>query len=179
MNIVEAVDFLDQMDILKHLADLFMQIGARTSVEPLSQSDDELTSSQLLALRYILLHPECALSALADGLGISNPAATKVMDRLERKRLVVRVQGVDRRQVKAVLTPKGKEVAQAHLQLQMNSYASLFKSMSTPDLDALQAGLEAMVSAAVRQWPDWEQLCLRCGTGCAKQDCPLHRYRSA
>lgn len=179
METEEAVDVMDQMDILKHLADLFMQIGARTTVEPLLQSDDELTSSQLLALRYILLHPDCALSALAGGLGISNPAATKVMDRLERKGLVVRVQGVDRRQVKAVLTQRGKEVAEAHLQLQANSYSSLFRSMSPSEVDSLQAGLEAVVSAAVRQWPDWEQLCLRCGTGCAKGDCPLHRYRSA
>ena len=170
---------MDQIDILKHLADLFMQIGARTTAESLATADDDLTTSQLLALRHILLHPDCALSALANGLGISNPAATKVMDRLERKGLVVRVQGSDRRQVKAVLTPRGEDVAKANLQLQMESYASLFNSMPQVDREMLQQGLEALVAIAVRQWPDWEQLCLRCGIGCAKDDCPLHRYRSS
>ncbi|KAF0196593.1 MAG: hypothetical protein FD169_846 [Bacillota bacterium] len=170
---------LEQIDILKHLADLFMQIGARTTVEPLASFDDDLTTSQLLALRHILLHPDCALSALANGLDISNPAATKVMDRLERKGLVVRVQGSDRRQVKAVLTPRGKNVAKANLQLQIEAYASLFNSMPQPDRQMLQQGLEALVAAAVQQWPNWEQLCLRCGVGCAKDECPLHRYRSA
>jgi len=156
-----------------------MQVGARTTVEPLAACDDDLTASQLLALRYILLHPDCALSSLAGGLGISNPAATKVMDRLERKGLVMRVQGTDRRQVKAVLTPHGKVVAEAHLQLQMNAYATLFNNMPKEHRDMLQASLEAVVAAAVQQWPDWEQLCLRCGTGCAQEGCPLHRYRSA
>ena len=156
-----------------------MQIGARTTAESLATSDDDLTPSQLLALRHILLHPDCALSALANGLGISNPAATKVMDRLERKGLVVRVQGSDRRQVKAVLTPRGREVAQANLQLQIEAYASLFNSMPKPDREMLQGGLEALVAVAVRQWPDWQQLCLHCGVGCTKDECALHRYRTA
>lgn len=156
-----------------------MQIGLRTTMEPLAHSDDDLTSSQLLALRYILLHPDCPLSALAEGLGISNPAATKVMDRLERKGLVIRVQGTDRRQVKAVLTPHGTDAAQANLRLQLEAYANLFGCMSEAHRRALQQGLEAVVAAAVTHWPDWEQLCLRCGTGCSKDDCPLHRYRKA
>ena len=169
---------MDQVGILKHLTDLFMQIGARTTSEALTLSEEELTASQLLALRYILLHPKCTLSALAQGLAISNPAATKVMDRLEKKALVVRTQGNDRRQIQAILTEKGKEVVENHLQLQLEAYANLIFSLNESERDALQQGLEVIVLAAVRAFPDWEQFCLHCGTGCAENECPLHRYRS-
>jgi DNA-binding MarR family transcriptional regulator len=170
---------MDQIVVLKHLTDLFMQIGARTTGESLASSEEELTASQLLALRYILLHPDCALSSLAQGLAVSNPAATKVMDRLEKKGLVARVQGSDRRQIKAVLTDKGREVAQDHLQLQVEAYANLIHTLNEEERDNLQKGLEAVIRAAVRAFPDWEQFCLRCGTGCAKDDCLLHCYRTA
>ena len=169
---------MDQIVVLKHLTDLFIQIGARTTTESLALSDEELTSSQLLALRYILLHPDCALSSLAEGLAISNPAATKVMDRLEKKALVNRVQGTDRRQIKAVLTEKGVRVAENHLLLQMEAYASLMRLLSNDERDTLQKGLEAVIRASVKAYPDWEQFCLRCGTGCAQDDCVLHTYRS-
>lgn len=170
---------MDQVEILKHLTDLFMQIGARTTSEALACSEEELTASQLLALRYILLHPSCTLSSLAEGLAISNPAATKVMDRLEKKELVMRTQGSDRRQIRAVLTGKGKEVVESHLRLQVEAYSHLINSLTPDERGTLQLGLEAIIRAAVRAFPDWEQFCLHCGTGCAEDECPLHQYRNA
>jgi len=170
---------VEQIDILKHLTDLFMQIGAMAVAEPLARSSADLTNSQLLALRYILLHPDCSLTALAKGLAISNPATTKVMDRLERKGLAVRAQGADRRQIIAQLTPEGRTEVQSYLKLQMDAFSELFAAMTAPERDFLQKGLEALSAAAVRQWPGWQQLCLRCGTGCAQADCPLYRYRGA
>lgn len=170
---------MNQVDVLKHLADLFMQIGGMAAAEPLSRSSSDLSGSQLLALRYILLHPNCTLTSLAQGLAISNPATTKVMDKLERKGLTVRAQGTDRRQTIALLTPEGRAEVQHHLKLQMDSFSRLFATMTESEKDALQRGLEALAAAAVRQWPGWQQLCLRCGTGCAELDCPLFRYRGA
>lgn len=164
--------------IIKHLTDLFMQIGARVVSEPLAHSEEDLTASQLLALRFILLHPECSLSTLAEGLEVSNPAATKVMDRLERKGLVRRVQAADRRQIKATITERGQTVAEEHLRLQLESYTELINSMTQAERDNLQLGLEAIVQAAVRLYPNWEQFCLHCGIGCEKDDCLLHRYRA-
>ena len=169
---------MEQAEIIKHLADLFMQIGTRVISEPLAHSEEDLTASQLLALRFILLHPECSLSALADGLEISNPAATKVMDRLERRGLVRRVQAEDRRQIKATITELGRKVGEGHLRLQMESYTGLINSMTQGERDSLQLGLEAIVQAAVRLYPNWEQFCLHCGVGCEKDDCLLHRYRT-
>jgi len=162
--------------VLKHLADLFMQIGARATMETLLVADDMLTNSQLLALRYIWLHPDCPLTSLAEGLGVSNPAATKIMDRLAQKGLVLRTPGADRRQILATLTPKGRETVETQLRLQMIAYVNLFNTMTEKEQAVLQSGLEVMVDAAVRRWPDWQQLCLRCGTGCARKDCPLYRY---
>ncbi len=170
---------MKQTDILKHLTDLCMQIGAMAVAEPLERSSTDLTNSQLLALRYILLHQDCTLTALAKGLAISNPATTKVMDRLERKGLAVRAQGIDRRQTIALLTPEGRAEVQNYLKLQMDAFSALFAVMTPSERDSLQTGLEALSAAAVRQWPGWQQLCLRCGTGCAQADCPLFRYRGA
>ena len=170
---------MEQAEIIKHLTDLFMQIGTRVASEPLAHSEEELTASQLMALRYILLHPECSLSALAEGLEISNPAATKVMDRLERKGLVRRVQATDRRQIKATITELGRTVGEENLRLQLESYTALINSMTQPERDSLQLGLEAIVQAAVRLYPNWAQFCLHCGVGCEKDDCLLHRYRTA
>ncbi|MBT9135552.1 MAG: hypothetical protein DDT34_00611 [Firmicutes bacterium] len=162
--------------VLKHLADLFMQIGARATMETLLEADEMLTNSQLLALRYIWLHADCPLSELASGLGVSNPAATKIMDRLAQKQLVVRMPGTDRRQILAALTSKGRDTVETQLRMQMIAYVSLFNTMTEVEQATLQAGLEVMIDAAVRRWPDWQQLCLRCGTGCARKDCPLYRY---
>ncbi len=169
---------MEQTVIIKHLTDLFIQIGTWVASESLAHSEDDLTASQLLALRFILLHPECSLSALAEGLDISNPAATKVMDRLERKGLVRRVQAEDRRQIKATVTEQGNKAGLEYMQLQLESYTGLIKGMTRSERDSLQLGLEAIVQAAVRLYPNWEQFCLQCGVGCEKDDCLLHRYRT-
>jgi len=75
-----------------------------------------LTVPQLRALLYIRRHPGAGLSALADHLGMSPPAASALVDRLVRAGQLERANHPDeRRRIQLRLTRRGlAHVASAH-----------------------------------------------------------------
>ena len=69
----------------------------------------ELTPAQLEALAFINRHGGCSAKALSEGLHISIPSSTRLVDRLVRKRLVDRREsGEDRRLVHLTVTETGQ-----------------------------------------------------------------------
>lgn len=78
-------------------------------------SGKDLTISEVHVLREIPGERPRTMSMVADGLKISVGALTTAMDKLTEKGYVKRFRGkTDKRTMKVVLTPKGREANNAH-----------------------------------------------------------------
>ena len=114
---------------------------------------------------FIQRHGGCSAKALSEGLRISIPSSTRLVDRLVRKRLVDRREsGVDRRLVILTLTPVGESalgaVREAHL-LRLQQTVNTF---APDERDVLLGLLERFLLAALSDVQLVEECCLRCGT---------------
>lgn len=100
---------------LSRLVATFEVVYVRRPLEGLLGDDDEVTSAQLRALKLLAAVPDgdpgLPVGALALGLRISYPAATKAVDRLAERGLADRHRDPnDARQIRVRLTSKGFEV---------------------------------------------------------------------
>jgi DNA-binding MarR family transcriptional regulator len=100
---------------LSRLAATFEIVYVRRPLEGLLGDDDEVTTAQLRALNLLAAVPEddpgLPVGALASGLRISYPAATKAVDRLAERGLADRHRDAnDARQIRVRLTQKGFDV---------------------------------------------------------------------
>ena len=107
--------------LLAELDHLLTQLAAVVEVvyvrRPLEAAigDDDVTAAQLRTLRVLSSVPEGApgllVGAIAEGLRISYPAASKAVDRLTDRGLAERKRDAsDARQIMVRLTDKGREV---------------------------------------------------------------------
>lgn len=70
-----------------------------------------ITSTQLMVLRKLAMHPDIGITELADLLHLGNSAASGVVDRMVKAGLITRERSQsDRRIVKLAMTGKGKEI---------------------------------------------------------------------
>jgi len=93
------------------VSNLFAQILTKSLSERLvaELTHEEITLPQLQAMRYIWLHRNATVGEVAEGLDISYPSATNMLNRLVRKGLVTRHGNpADRRFVEVQLTEKGE-----------------------------------------------------------------------
>lgn len=76
-----------------------------------------LSQSQMMSLFHLNHNPDITLSALANYLGISNPAVSQLIEKLVRSELVIRIDNPsDRRRKLLELTDDGKKmVSQAKI----------------------------------------------------------------
>ncbi|MHB1415872.1 MAG: MarR family winged helix-turn-helix transcriptional regulator [Chloroflexota bacterium] len=136
----------------------------------------QITMPQLQSLRYLLYNDDRLMSDLAEGLDISYPAATKTVERLVKKGLVVREgDPTDRRVVRVHLTEQGKGLVE-EINAEMNSrLASVIERLEPADREALMTGLRAFVCAALEEIDNREiasSICLHCGRR-HRGDCPV------
>ncbi|TCL73237.1 DNA-binding MarR family transcriptional regulator [Hydrogenispora ethanolica] len=151
---------------LERVSKLFCQAISfrilRPSLEKLAK--DELTEVQLSCLRFAHLHPEPSVGEIAEGLGISNAASAKLIDRLVKKFLLTREEDpVDRRVLKIKLTPESRRLLEEIYRIEHEQFETLFGAMPEADRKALEQGLSSFLRAAIQAPEQLEAICLRCG----------------
>lgn len=155
---------------------LFTQILMKSLSERLvaELTNQEITLPQLLAMRYIWLHRNATVGEVAEGLDISYPSATNMLNRLVRKGLVTRHGNpADRRFVEVQLTEKGAHLTQQVEKERASRLMVLLERMPPQDRNALIQGLRAFVATAVEMNNEMiEEICLRCGVQ-ANGHCPI------
>ena len=169
------------IDDAEKMADLFVAVLAKALANPVldERFDGQVTMSQLQALRYLLRNEERLMSDLAEGLAISYPAATKTVERLVKKGLVVREgDPTDRRVVRVSLTDQGRNLVgeiddQMHRRL-----AGILGKLAVEDRAALLCGMSAFVAAALDglDRDTVSAICLHCGTE-HQETCPVLEAR--
>ena len=102
----------------------------------------DLSVPQLRALSMLSFSPQASLSTLADYVGTSLPAASRMVDGLVSRKLVVRKTCCDdRRQVELALTPRGAGLFRISRQATQRQLARQLAPLSEPQR---QSVVEAM-----------------------------------
>jgi DNA-binding MarR family transcriptional regulator len=128
------------------------------------------------ALIHLDAYPDESVQGLADVLGVSQPAAVKIADRLARDGLLERRAGADRRVRALRLTPKGRRAAADVLARRADALDELLAALSTPEREALEPLLEKLVAGLAHDRPAALTVCRLCDrTACCggTTGCPL------
>lgn len=147
------------------LTGLFTDIVVRTMTVQLLRELDELdiTLSQLQALTHVAERGKSSVGAIAEGLGVTHPAAVKLVDKLVRKSLVTRgVAAADHRQSEIGITAEGRRLVNGVRQERAQRLTRVLDQMSVEERQALIGGLQAFVTAALRDEGALDTLCVSC-----------------
>jgi DNA-binding MarR family transcriptional regulator len=121
------------------------------SMEATLDQKDELTLVQVRALRCLLCHETLRIVELARLSEVTDPAMTRLLDRLERKRLCQRVRAAsDRRVVNVVLTALGRAIAEKYTPTVIQLQNQILAGFSSSEFDHLQELLERMAKNSSR-----------------------------
>jgi DNA-binding MarR family transcriptional regulator len=135
----------------QRLLDLLNALGSTTFRQLLWQraSELDLTYAQSQALFYIADRAGCHMGDVAKAFGVTLPAVTHIVDRLEQKQFVVRADDpADRRVHLLEVTPQGRALVQELHELQMRGLERVLVRMSARDRLQVIRGLEILVDAA-------------------------------
>jgi|YelNatPaOPRAMG01_1025707.scaffolds.fasta_scaffold05956_12 DNA-binding MarR family transcriptional regulator len=170
----------DWTDEAARVSDLFVGILFKTLSQHLiaELSDARVSLPQIQAMRYIWLHQHVLIGNLAEGLMISYPSATNMVNRLEKQGLVERIiNPTDRRQVEVKLTEQGVNLTSLMEEERVSRLREVLQKMKEEDRQSLLHGLTSFILAAVGDDKEAaEEICLRCGSK-ANNNCPV-RYNN-
>ncbi|MDA8235629.1 MAG: MarR family transcriptional regulator [Clostridia bacterium] len=124
----------------------------------------QVTLGQLKCLQFIYAHEKVHIGDIARNRGISYPAATKIITRLEEKGLVLREHDPsDRRNTFVSLTECGQLLATQILPDKIQRMKELLAKIPPEKLSALQEGISAFLEVSLADQELLEQYCLHCG----------------
>jgi len=137
----------------ERVVDLLNSLGSSIFRQLLWQkaSGLDLTFAQSQVLSYVGQHPGRHMGEAARAFGVTLPAITHIVDRLEQKRLLIRADDPgDRRTYALSLTRAGRALAAELQAIRLRGMAGVLARMSGGDRRCLRRGLEALVGAAGR-----------------------------
>jgi len=108
-----------------------------------------VTSRQATLLFLVKASPGLTLRALAEAEGISAPALSAHVDRLESAGLLVRIRdAVDRRRVGLELTPKGERLLRSIRERRTTWLAERLEELEPDELRAIEGAIEPLLRLA-------------------------------
>ena len=152
---------------LDKLAQLFSRVIADgvTGRALASGAARGLTWAQFDGLRYLGRHSDSSVGDIAGGLGISYPAASRLVKRLEKRGLARRrAADDDKRVVQVALTELGAQLERGTRARRLGLLDRLFDNLSDSRRRALVTDLERFLAAALADRRLCASVCLRCGT---------------
>ena len=137
----------------QRLLDLLNALGSTTFRQLLWQkaSEIDLTYAQSQVLFHVAEHPDCHMGEVAKAFGVTLPAVTHIVDRLEQKNLLTRVDHpTDRRVYVLDLTRPGQALVEELQAIRLSAMEEVLAGMSVADRRSVISGLETLVDAATR-----------------------------
>jgi len=136
-----------------------------------------LTLAQFHVLKLMSLNGHHQVGEVADFLGVTPPAATKNIDKLERLGLVVRrpSQG-DRRATLLSVSPKGRRLVRMYEELKAARLSPVLANFRPREVEALAELLERFSVSLLGAESSRPGFCLRCAAY-IEPDCPVGRLR--
>ncbi|HYE89666.1 MAG TPA: MarR family transcriptional regulator [Terriglobales bacterium] len=114
-------------------------------------SELDLTFAQSQVLFYVSDHPGCPMGEVAKAFGVTLPAVTHIVDRLEQKGLATRgAMPGDRRVAALELTAAGRALALELHATRTRAMEAILARVSPVERRRIVQGVEALVAAAMR-----------------------------
>jgi DNA-binding MarR family transcriptional regulator len=136
-------------------------------------SEHTVTLAQFHLLKLIGLNGHHQVGEVAEFLGVSAPAASKNIDRLEALGLVARGScEEDRRATLLSTSPKGRDLIRRYEDLTRDRLAPVLAQFDTTEIDRLSELLERFSVRLFGREKGGESFCLRCAAYC-QADCPI------
>ena len=136
------------------LLELLNALGSTTFRQLLWQKSSQLdlTYAQSQVLFYVGEHPSCSMGEVAKAFGVTLPAVTHIVDRLEQKHFMARADDpADRRVSVLELTAEGARIATELQAVRIRGLERVVARMSAAQREQVVQGLEALVDAALAQ----------------------------
>jgi DNA-binding MarR family transcriptional regulator len=125
---------------------------------------ETLTLSQFKLLKLVANTDAHSIGDVAEFLGVSNAAASKAVDKLVRRELLVRTEGQeDRRAAELSLPPRAQRLLAAYDAARDQRLAEVFRSFSPLELQRTAEILDRLSAGIVDHNAKPEEVCLQCG----------------
>ncbi len=132
-------------DLIEKIAEIRKLTGTiykRVEIE----SGDISFSSIIVLLKIFKEKKDVTMSTISELTGFSNALITFSIDELEKKGIVERIRGLDRRNVFVRITPKGIDFANELSEKIQETFSKIFGNMSEEDYRDLLNSLEKSIS---------------------------------
>jgi MarR family transcriptional regulator, negative regulator of the multidrug operon emrRAB len=127
------------------------------------------------AVSYLAQKPGCGVEQLREPLGLSQPAAARLVQQMVEAGLATRTSDSgDRRRAQVRLTRHGRDHAKALLDARRNAIDSMIRGLSPAEQDTLAALLSKALAAATVDWAHGQRMCRLCDVQVCPDDlCPI------
>ena len=133
--------------VLHDWVEAFMQRSMHDLVSFSKQSG--LSMGQLSTLFRLYHGKVCGVSDIGEQLGVTNAAASQMVDRLVQQGVLERAEDPHDRRVKQItLTPKGQELVQAHIAARQRWMEELTQALTPEELETTTHSLVLLTRAA-------------------------------
>jgi len=167
----------DLLNQTERISDIFAKVMLKTMTAGLGDSrQGDVSMAQFQALRFIGQHGPCTIGGLAEGLYVSQPAATMMADRMVRKGLLARRTGEDRRKSQLDLTDRARRLLSNAESERAERFSGILSHLRPEEREQLVQSLEQFVTAALEQ-ESADEACLHCGREHVAE-CVVNRARS-
>lgn len=127
-------------------------------------SDSNLSFSHLKLLQLLSVAKTQTIGELASFLGISNAAASKMVEKLVQRGFLSRAVGSrDRRAAHVSLTPRSRHLLIEYERRRREKLARVFRGHSASELRKLARLLDQVTAAIVNHSARPDEICLHCG----------------
>lgn len=132
-----------------------------------------LTQPQFHLLKVIALEGKHQVRDVAEFLGVSSPAATKNIDKLERLGLVARTPSKgDRRATLLTVSPKGRRLVRRYEALKADRLSPVLTRFRPREIEEMSQRLERFSVLLFDMEKSGDRFCLRCAAY-GEEDCPI------
>jgi len=132
---------------LHELIGIFMRRSMRNFLH--YTREKELSMSQIGALFHLNRMGTCGVSAISDDLGVTDAAASQMLERLVQQGLITRSEDPhDRRVKQIVLTEKGHQVLQESIHARQGWLEDLARVLSKEEKEQVVAALQILIEKA-------------------------------
>jgi DNA-binding MarR family transcriptional regulator len=134
---------VDSVELASRLRPVLLQLNRYLRREAHAEG---ITGGQAALLAQIRAYPELGLRELAAREGVSAPAMTRYLDRMERAGLVVRTRSAaDGRRIRLALTPKGVRALRSVRRRRTAWLAERLQGLSAEKLAAVDEAIEPLL----------------------------------
>lgn len=129
----------------------WIRVFTRRSMQSFARwmNQSGLSNSQISALMRLHYHGNCRISGMADDLGVTNAAASQLVDRLVSMELLERTEDSDDRRVKHVsLSPYGHKLIREGLEARLDWMHDIQDWLRPDQRETVTQALQSLVDAA-------------------------------